>query len=268
MAKKTAEKGQVGKINFSSQESKLERYSKFITIKSLLEENGIIILDDVETAIAKDEINPNFIKLPKKDEIYDFENIKKVYEQVRVVEYNDIDLGMVKKVINKTTGKEIHNKSLIEVANFANTWCNSFLYKDMAFDSRSGELYKEFINKVSKQAIKTEETNYEEIYNELKDSQVSAYPSTHNDVLKALLYDADNLSNIRRFVDQIYSNATMELEKPNTFENFGNSLDSEGFSKERIDKKLSASAIANETENVKKEESLLKVRNDENVKDR
>ena len=268
-AKKIAEKGIPGKIIFLPQESKLERYSKFIAIKSALERNGIIILDDVEEAISKEEVNPNFIKLPDKNEIYKFENLKKVYENVKVVEYNDADLGVVKKVINNITGKEIHNENLIEVAKFADTWCNSFLYKDMAFNKKSEELYKEFINTVSRQAIRTEETNYEEIYNELKDSQATYYPSEYNDILKALLYNADKLSNIRRFINQIYPDATNELEKPNTFEQFGNSLDSEVFSREEIAKKISPKAIGNETanivqySNIREAENLLQLRNNE-----
>lgn len=266
-AKKNAEEGVSGKINFSPQASKLERYSKFIAIKSALEKNGIIILDDVEDAISKEVVNPNFIKLPDKNEIYKFENLKKVYENVKVVEYNDADLGVVKKVINNITGKEIHNEKLIEVAKFADTWCNSFLYKDIAFNKKSEELYKVFINAVSRQAIRTEETNYEEIYNELKDSQAAYYPSTYNDILKALLYNADNLSNIRRFINQIYPDASKEVEKPNTFEQFGNSLDSEGFSREEIAKKISPKAIGNETANIvqypniRVAENLLQLRN-------
>ena len=226
-------------------------------------------MDDVEDAISKEVVNPNFIKLPDKNEIYKFENLKKVYENVKVVEYNDADLGVVKKVINNITGKEIHNKKLIEVAKFADTWCNSFLYKDMAFNKKSEELYKEFINTVSRQAIRTEETNYEEIYNELKDSQATYYPSEYNDILKALLYNADNLSNIRRFINQIYPDATNELEKPNTFEQFGNSLDSEVFSREEIAKKISPKAIGNETanivqySNIREAENLLQLRNNE-----
>lgn len=268
-AEKNAEEGVSGKIIFLPQESKLERYLKFIAVKSALEKNGIIILDDVEDAISKEEVNPNFIKLPDKNEIYKFENLKKVYENVKVVEYNDADLGVVKKVINNITGKEIHNEKLIEVAKFADTWCNSFLYKDMAFNKKSEELYKEFINAVSRQAIRTEETNYEEIYNELKDSQATYYPSKYNDILKALLYKADKLSNIRRFIDQMYPDASKELEKPNTFEQFGNSLDSEGFSREEIAKKISPKTIGNETANVvqysniRVAENLLKLRNNE-----
>lgn len=226
-------------------------------------------MDDVEDAISKEVVNPNFIKLPDKNEIYKFENLKKVYENVKVVEYNDADLGVVKKVINNITGKEIHNEKLIEVAKFADTWCNSFLYKDIAFNKKSEELYKVFINAVSRQAIRTEETNYEEIYNELKDSQAAYYPSTYNDILKALLYNADNLSNIRRFINQIYPDASKEVEKPNTFEQFGNSLDSEGFSREEIAKKISPKAIGNETanivqySNIREAENLLQLRNNE-----
>lgn len=224
-------------------------------------------MDDVEDAISKEVVNPNFIKLPDKNEIYKFENLKKVYENVKVVEYNDADLGVVKKIINNITGKEIHNEKLIEVAKFADTWCNSFLYKDIAFNKKSEELYKVFINAVSRQAIRTEETNYEEIYNELKDSQAAYYPSTYNDILKALLYNADNLSNIRRFINQIYPDASKEVEKPNTFEQFGNSLDSEGFSREEIVKKISPKAIGNETANIvqypniRVAENLLQMRN-------
>lgn len=250
IAKKYAEKGISGKIRFLPQESKLERYSKYIAIKSALEKNGIIILDDVENEILKKEVNPNFIKLPDENKIYEFENLKKVYENIKVVEYNDADLGVVKKVINNITGKEIHNKKLIEVAKFADTWCNSFLHKDMAFNKRSEGLYKEFINTVSRQAIRTEETNYAEIYNELKDSQATYYPSKYNDVLKALLYNADNLSNIRRFIKQIYPDATLEVEKPNTFEQFGNSLDSERFTRENIAAMISPQDIRGATANV------------------
>lgn len=85
------------------------------------------------------------------------------------------------------------------------------------------------------------------------------------------MYRADNLSNIRRFVEQIYPNATNELERPNTFEEFGNSLDSEGFSKEEIAKKLSARTIGNETanivhfSNIKNAENLLQVQNNEKM---
>ena len=90
---------------------------------------------------------------------------------------------------------------------------------------------------------------------------------TYNDILKALLYNADNLSNIRRFINQIYPDASKEVEKPNTFEQFGNSLDSEGFSREEIAKKISPKAIGNETANIvqypniRVAENLLQLRN-------
>ena len=83
------------------------------------------------------------------------------------------------------------------------------------------------------------------------------------------MYKADKLSNIRRFINQIYPDASKEVEKPNTFEQFGNSLDSEGFSREEIAKKISPKAIGNETanivqySNIREAENLLQLRNNE-----
>lgn len=235
----------------------------------MLEENGIIILDDVENSIEKDEVNPKFVKLPDENKYYNFDNLKKVHEYVKVVEYEDEDLGTVKKVINNVTGKEVNNTKLVEVAKFADTWYNSFSNKQMAFDRKSENLYKSFINKVSEQAIKTEVTDYEKIYNEMIYS--NSLNNWDNEVLKSLLSNSENLSNIRRFVEQIFPNATCELEKPNVFEAFGKSLDSEGFSKEEILKKLSSRAIGNDTSKqvifsgLKKAENLCEVKINEKV---
>lgn len=235
----------------------------------MLEENGIIILDDVENSIRKDEVNPKFVKLPDENKYYTFDNLKKVHEYVKVVEYEDEDLGIVKKVVNTVTGKEVNNLKLIEVAKFADTWCNCFPNKQMAFDSKFENLYRKFINKVSKQAIETEITDYEKIYNEMIHS--NSLSNLDNEVLKLLLSNSENLSNIRRFVEQIYPDAIYELEKPNIFKDFGKSLDSEGFSKEEIVKKLSSRAIGNDTSKqvtfsgLKKAANLCEVKTNEKV---
>ena len=150
-----------------------------------------------------------------------FEYLEKMFDKYELKMEQISNNHFNYKVINKATGKEVMDETIINIVKFANLWFygNSNDYRDeygnmLAFGDKSKELYNKLIDCMIESVNKTGNLNINQVLNDIRKSEDYKLEL----VLQSLLKMPENYEWIYNFVNQYCKNKKgFQMKKENSY---------------------------------------------------
>ena len=209
-----------GKIIFDSNDNIRQKRIKFEGAKYNLSKSGMFVANDFNEVDNMQEVPILYLRNDIDGKL-SFEYLEKMFDKYELKMEQISNNHFNYKVINKATGKEVMDETIINIVKFANLWFygNSNDYRDeygnmLAFGDKSKELYNKLIDCMIESVNKTGNLNINQVLNDIRKSEDYKLEL----VLQSLLKMPENYEWIYNFVNQYCKNKKgFQMKKENSY---------------------------------------------------
>lgn len=219
---KLSEKGNVSKTYEFDDNIKgnvPEKKKLLAAMKFLARENGYLILNSLLEVEQSDNIEYDVIELPRENETFNFQDLKKVLKKY-TMDYESDENNQYRMIIkNRKTGERLTDEKLEKIAKFASVWRETAGSKrlideeiggiESAFDERSEKIFTKISTLISKSMKETGTIDTQSLYREISKESTKA-----EEIISNLLANPTKLNIIYDFYRLQSQNKRPEVELP------------------------------------------------------
>lgn len=200
-------------------ENVTEKKKLLATMKFLARKNGYLILNSLSEAEQSDNIEYNAIELPRENEPFSFQDLKKVLKEYKT-EYESDENNQSRLIVkNRKTGERLTDKKLEQIAKFASIWREAAGSErrideeiggiESAFDERSEKIFNKISKLISESMNETGTIDTQTLYREVSEESTKG-----EEIIRSLLANRTKLNIIYDFYKLQSPNKRLEVELP------------------------------------------------------